>query len=43
MSDTRAKLIERDLIVPAGWGEVSFAQPYLGEYLRNQQRPRRIS
>ncbi|QPK82578.1 AAA family ATPase [Corynebacterium qintianiae] len=43
LSDTRGKLIERDLIVPAGWGEVEFAQPYLGEYLRNQQKPRRIS
>ena len=43
LSDTRAKLIERDLIVPTGWGEVAFAQPYLGDYLRNQNRPRRIS
>lgn len=43
LSDTRGKLIARDLILPAGWGKVSFAQPYLGEYLRNQNKPRRIS
>ncbi|EEI16860.1 ATP-binding protein [Corynebacterium lipophiloflavum] len=43
LSDTRGKLIERDLILPAGWGEVTFAQPYLGDYLRNQNKPRRVS
>ncbi|WP_291313106.1 ATP-binding protein [Corynebacterium sp. UBA2622] len=43
LSDTRGKLIERDLIIPAGWGEVAFAQPYLGEYLRERRGPRRIS
>ncbi|AWB84230.1 ATP-binding protein [Corynebacterium liangguodongii] len=43
LSDTRSKLIERDLIVSAGWGEVAFAQPYLGDFLRNQNKPRRIS
>lgn len=43
LSDTRGKLIERDLILPAGWGEVTFAQPYLGDYLRNRNKPRRIS
>ncbi len=43
LSDTRAKLIERDLIIPAGWGEVAFAQPYLGEYLRDHRGPRRVS
>ncbi|WP_342319941.1 ATP-binding protein [Corynebacterium mayonis] len=43
LSDTRAKLIERDLIMPTGWGAVSFAQPYLEEYIRTHQRPRRIS
>ncbi|WP_257160659.1 ATP-binding protein [Corynebacterium cystitidis] len=43
LSDTRAKLIDRDLIVPTEWGHVTFAQPYLGEFLRNQSRPKRIS
>ncbi|WIM66847.1 ATP-binding protein [Corynebacterium breve] len=43
LSDTRGKLIDRDLIVPAGWGEVEFAQPYLGDYLRREQRPTRVN
>lgn len=43
LSDTRSKLIERDLILPADWGKVEFAQPYLGEYLRRQDRPRRVN
>ncbi|WP_115686283.1 ATP-binding protein [Corynebacterium senegalense] len=43
LSDTRAKLIERDLITPSGWGAVSFAQPYLGEYITSHQGPRRVS
>ncbi|WP_175934813.1 ATP-binding protein [Corynebacterium sp. Marseille-P4321] len=43
LSDTRSKLIERDLILPAGWGKVEFAQPYLGEYLLRQDRPRRVN
>ncbi|WJY68292.1 ATP-binding protein [Corynebacterium auris] len=43
LSDTRAKLIERDLITPAGWGAVSFAQPYLGDYILNHRGPRRVS
>lgn len=42
LSDTRSKLIDRDLITPAGWGKVEFAQPYLGEYIRDQRRPRRV-
>ncbi|WP_394281328.1 ATP-binding protein [Corynebacterium sp.] len=43
LSDTRGKLIDRDLIVAAGWGEVEFAQPYLGEFLRREQRPQRVN
>ncbi|MHA2789223.1 AAA family ATPase [Corynebacterium sp. S7] len=43
LSDTRSKLIDRDLIVPAGWGEVEFAQPYLGDYLRREQGPTRVN
>ena len=42
LSDTRSKLIDRDLIIPAGWGKVEFAQPYLGEYIRDQRRPQRV-
>lgn len=42
LSDTRRKLIDRDLIAPADWGKVEFAQPYLGEYIRDQRRPRRV-
>lgn len=42
LSDTRAKLIDRDLITPAGWGMVEFAQPYLADYIRDQRRPRRV-
>lgn len=43
LSDIRARLIERDLITPAGWGLVEFSQPYLGQYLLDQGRPQRIS
>lgn len=43
LSDIRARLIERDLINPAGWGLLEFAQPYLGQYLLNRGRPQRIS
>ncbi|WKD57468.1 hypothetical protein CAPI_04550 [Corynebacterium capitovis DSM 44611] len=43
VSDTRSKLIERDLIMPAGWGRVAFAQPYLGDFIRSHRGPRRIS
>ncbi|SER41682.1 ATPase [Corynebacterium cystitidis] len=43
LSDTRGKLIDRDLIVAAGWGAVEFAQPYLGDYLRREQRPERVN
>ncbi|PLA13020.1 ATP-binding protein [Corynebacterium riegelii] len=42
VSDTRQKLIDRDLITPAGWGLVEFAQPYLGQYLRERRRPKRV-
>lgn len=42
LSDTRGKLIDRDLIIPAGWGKVEFAQPYLGEFIRDQRRPQRV-
>ena len=43
LSDIRARLIERDLITPAGWGLIEFAQPYLGQYLLDRGRPQRIS
>ena len=43
LSDIRARLIERDLITPAGWGLVEFSQPYLGQYLLDRGRPQRIS
>lgn len=42
VSDTRQKLIDRDLVTPAGWGLVEFAQPYLGQYLRERRRPKRV-
>lgn len=43
LSDIRARLIERDLISPAGWGLVEFSQPYLGQYLLDRGRPQRIN
>lgn len=43
LSDARAKLIHRDLIIPSGWGKLAFAQPYLGDYLRADERPIRVS
>ena len=43
LTDIRARLIERDLITPAGWGLIEFAQPYLGQYLLDRGRPQRIS
>lgn len=43
LSDIRARLIERDLITPAGWGLVEFAQPYLGQYLLGRGRPQRVN
>ena len=43
LSDIRARLIERDLITPAGWGLVEFSQPYLGQYLLDRGRPQRIN
>lgn len=42
-SDPRAKLIERDLIAPAGWGKVEFTLPYLGDWLRGSGTVRRIN
>ncbi|WP_312976002.1 ATP-binding protein [Corynebacterium sp.] len=42
-SDPRAKLIDRDLISPAGWGKVQFTLPYLGDWLRGSGTVRRIS
>lgn len=42
VSDLRKNLINQDLIIPAGWGLVEFAQPYLGEHLRDQRRPERV-
>lgn len=42
LSDTRAKLIQKDLIAPAAWGRLEFAQPYLGQYLLRRDRPRRV-
>ncbi|MEJ6548252.1 ATP-binding protein [Corynebacterium sp. USCH3] len=42
-SDPRAKLIDRDLITPAGWGKVAFTLPYLGDWLRGGGTVRRIS
>ncbi|MCZ9293551.1 hypothetical protein [Corynebacterium meitnerae] len=43
ISDSRAKLINRDLIVSAGHGKLEFAQPYLGAYLRIDDRPIRVN
>ncbi len=43
ISDSRAKLINRDLIVSAGHGKLEFAQPYLGSYLRSDDRPIRVN
>ena len=43
ISDSRAKLINRDLIASAGHGKLEFAQPYLGGYLRIDDRPIRIN
>jgi Mn-dependent DtxR family transcriptional regulator len=33
-SQYRLRLIEAELIEPAGWGKIDFALPYLREYLR---------
>lgn len=38
VSDTRSKLIDRELIAPAGWGQVDFVLPYFKEYLLTGQR-----
>ena len=43
ISDSRAKLINRDLIASAGHGKLEFAQPYLGDYLRIDDRPIRVN
>lgn len=43
LSDIRTRLIERDLMTPAGWGLVELSQPYLGQYLLDRGRPQRIS
>ncbi|MGV0867714.1 ATP-binding protein [Corynebacterium kalidii] len=42
-SDPRAKLIDRDLITPAGWGKVQFTLPYLGHWLRGSGTVRRVN
>ncbi|MEY8565273.1 ATP-binding protein [Corynebacterium sp.] len=42
-SDPRAKLIDRDLITPAGWGKVRFTLPYLGHWLRGSGTVRRVN
>lgn len=41
-SDVRARLIERDLIQPAGRGKVEFTLPHLGEWLRGPGTVRRV-
>ncbi|MGO3362624.1 MAG: AAA family ATPase [Corynebacterium sp.] len=41
-SDTRAQLIQRDLIAPVGRGKVEFTLPYLGDWLRGPGTVRRV-
>ena len=38
ISARRQRLIDRDLIEPAGFGAVRFTLPYLGDYLRESER-----
>lgn len=42
-TDTRSKLLERGLIDSTGWGKVSFALPYLAEFLRSGGRITRVN
>lgn len=42
ISDTRHRLIQTDLIEPAGYGKVAFTVPYLADYLRATDRLGRI-
>lgn len=42
-TDTRGKLLDRGLIEAVGWGKVSFALPYLAEFLRGGGRVTKIS
>lgn len=42
LSDSRHKLIARDLIAPAGWGEVEFVLPYFKEYLGSGGRTSKL-
>lgn len=42
VSDSRQKLIARDLIEPAGWGKLQFVLPYLKDYLQTGQRKVRL-
>lgn len=42
LSDTRAKLIARDLLESAGWGSLQFVLPYFQEFLHTGSRPTRI-
>lgn len=42
-TDTRGKLLDRGLIEAAGWGKVTFALPYLAEFLRGGGRVTKIS
>ncbi|WP_080794303.1 ATP-binding protein [Corynebacterium pacaense] len=41
-TDTRSKLIDRELINPSGWGKVEFSLPYLAEFLRMEGRTTRV-
>lgn len=42
LSDTRAKLIARDLLESAGWGSLQFVLPYFQNFLQSDSRPKRL-
>ena len=42
LSSSRRKLIEKELIVPAGHGKVAFAVPYLADYLAEEAQNEKV-
>jgi len=42
-TDTRGKLLDRGLIEAPAWGRVAFTLPYMADFLRSDNRPRRVS
>lgn len=43
LSDIRQRLIDKELVEPAGWGKLRFVLPYAGEYLRDLPTRRRVN